>query len=62
MITIVSKEKEKFEFSPKIVEFARGLELYSPEEEIVYEEIISSDFLKALKDFYEGKEYNAEKL
>lgn len=62
MITIVSKDKERVEFKPKIVEFARGLELYDHDEDIVFEEIITSDFLLALKEFYEGNDFDAEKL
>lgn len=62
MITIVSKEKERVQFQTKIVEFARGLEHYSTEEDIVFEELITTDFLNAFKEFYEGNEYNIENL
>lgn len=62
MITIVSKEKERVQFQSKIIEFARGLEHYSPDEDIVFEEIITAEFLRALKEFYEGNEYKIENL
>ena len=62
MITIVSKEKDRVTFDPRIVEFARGLELYSQDEDIVFEEIISTEFLKALKEFYEGNDFDTLEL
>lgn len=61
-LSIVSKEKQKVEFDPKIVQFVSGLQLYNPDEEIVFEEIISTEFLKALKEFYEGNEFDVEKF
>jgi hypothetical protein len=62
MITIVSKEKERVQFQPKIIEFVRGFEHYTPDEDVVFDELITGEFLNTLKEFYEGNEFDLEKL
>jgi hypothetical protein len=62
MISIVSKERTRVQFDTQIVSFARGLELYDAELDIVFEDIITAEFLRTMKSFYEAAEFKDENL
>ncbi|CAK56228.1 unnamed protein product (macronuclear) [Paramecium tetraurelia] len=62
MITIISKDNVRINISKQIVDLAKGLEPYLIDQDIVFEDIVTGDFLQALKLFYEEFQFDIEKM
>ncbi|CAD8138031.1 unnamed protein product [Paramecium octaurelia] len=62
MITIISKDNVKISISKQIIELAKGLEPYLIDQDIVFEDIVTGDFLQAFKLFYEEFQFDIEKM
>ncbi|KAM3139360.1 hypothetical protein pb186bvf_008580 [Paramecium bursaria] len=62
MIQIVSFDGHSQEFNVKLIDHCQGLQAYDPNEKIVFDKIITKDFLIALHQFYDGNDYDEEKL
>ncbi|CAD8055267.1 unnamed protein product [Paramecium sonneborni] len=62
MITIISKDNVKISISNQIIELSKGLEPYSQDKNIIFEDIVTGDFLQTFKLFYEEFQFDVEKM
>ncbi|CAD8150158.1 unnamed protein product [Paramecium pentaurelia] len=62
MITIISKDNVRINISKQIIELAKGLEPYSIDKDIVFEDIVTGNFLQTFKLFYEEFQFDIEKM